>query len=624
LKILTKLLIIAALVVLNTYLASYVDITKTDIKQFFPEATVSNQSDVDTDSRYLFVATENSDILYELEENQLIDGILNLPGKEDVFLVFFNEHTHADVMQKIEGSSYMGTSIIGTLLSEEFIEDLTLFLLVFIPLVIPLLAYVSSVKFVVNTIGEVLAFSAMILAVIVYFDIGLNAAYLLALLFSYIYVFTLINQVYFNKSDTKSLALSLFASLATTWLSALLLSFSGFGVISDFGYSLMIWIAVLTFYLALRLFIRSRTPHSLEWFKLKAPVVRMGYIHTFLGAFLFSSIVLLNVSPIQINLNPLGMSAHKQAIDQFEQQSTLSQPILVTIESQNCPLRTLECNQKLSELIQGMEEKISVKFEPVLDLNTLYSMFTEEQFDQVTSSKFAQFKLGMDMMSIDRYLYGQDFNSANYIASISLLEPVTSLLKLKQDIEQLNAEQSDFQVSIQGHLSQIGVYQNVFIDEMFWSVTSILILLAFLFLVYYRKLAVLLSLLPAVLAIIVLLFIHSVFDMSLSVMTLIAIILFIGLITDNVIHILMTYRMEYVDCFKRVFKPIVLSNLILIISLIIMALAGQGFLKVFGLELAILLLAHLLFLVYLLPTLFLKAMPKQVCQLDRLDKDKSE
>ncbi|MEA3406358.1 MAG: hypothetical protein U9R28_11550 [Pseudomonadota bacterium] len=618
-KVWTKLLIISVLVILNSYLISFVDIAKTDIKQFFPEAAVKNQSDINTESRYLFIATQNPDSLYELEENQLIDGILNLPGKEDVFLVFFNETTHEEVIQKIEGSSYMGTSIVGTLLSEEFIEDLTVFLLVFIPLIIPLLAYVTSVKFVVNTIGEVLAFSALILAVIVYFDIALNSAYLLALLFSYIYVFTLINQVYFNKTGTWPLALSLFASLATTWLSAFLLSFSGFGVIRDFGYSLMIWIGMLLFYLGLRLFIRSRTPHNLEWFKLKAPIVRMRFINLFLGSFLLSAFMLIDLSPIHINLNPLGMSAHKQAISEFEENSSLSQPILMTIESKGCSLRALECNQKLSELIKKVENQISLKFEPVLDLNTLYSSFTEEKFDQVTSAKFAQFKLGMDMMSIDRYLYGKDFNSANYIASISLLEPVASLLDLKQSIEQLNSEQDTFQVVLQGHLSQIGIYQKIFIDEMLWSVTSILLLLAFLFLVFFKKLAVLVSLLPAGLAIIVLLFMHSLFDMTLSVMTLIAIILFIGLITDNVIHILMTYRMEHVDCFKRVFKPIILSNLILIISLSLMALVNHGFLKIFGLELAILLLAHLIFLVYLLPTLFLKTMPKEVCQLGRCE-----
>ncbi|HHS99569.1 MAG TPA: hypothetical protein ENK73_01815 [Thiomicrospira sp.] len=489
--------------------------------------------------------------------------------------------------------------------------------MVFIPLIIPLLAYVTSVKFVVNTFGEVLAFSAFILSVIVYFDITLNAAYLLALLFSYIYIFTLINQVYFNKTKTWSLALSLFASLATTWLSALLLSFSDFGVISDFGYSLMIWIGVLSFYLALRLFIRSRTPHNLEWFKLKAPIVRLRFINLFLAGFLFSSFLLVYLNPIQVNLNPLGMSAHKHAISEFEKNSSLSQPILISIESKDCPLRTLECNQKLSDFILKLENRIAVEFEPVLDLNTLYQSFTEEQFDQVTSAKFAQFKLGMDMMSIDQYLYGKDFSSANYIASISLLEPVTNLLELKQGVEQLNAEQESFEVHLQGHLSLIGNYQKIFIEEMLWSVISIVFLLVVLFVAFYKKIAVLLSLLPAVLAITVLLFMHSLFDITLSVMTLIAIILFIGLITDNVIHILMTYKMEYVDCFKRVFKPIILSNLILIISLFVMAVVSQGFLKMFGLELAVLLLAHLIFLVYLLPTLFLKAMPKQACQADK-------
>lgn len=611
-KVITKLLLIVILIVINAYLVSSVELLKTDVKQFFPDVETSQTNNLDVEkNQYLFVSTDNPEPLYNLESENLIDGVISLFERPDVFLVFFDEAVHNQVIDGLSASSIMGTSIVGNLLSDEFLLDIQTFLIVFIPLMIPFLAFFTSVKFVLNTIGEVLFYSAFVLTVIVFFEVALNSAYLLSLLFSYIYIFTLINQVYYNRVATYSLALSLSASLGTTGLSAFLLYYSGFGVISDFGKSLMLWVLVLAIYLGFRLFIRVRVPHVLDWFKMQAPIFQARSVLQLITLFIFSFVLLLSFNPVNVNLNPLGMSSYKGEITTFEANSSLSQPILLTVKSNDCSLRSLECNQQLSSFVKQIENKIEVKFQPILDLNSLYQSFTEEPFSSVTPAKFAQFKLGLDMLSVDQYLYETKQNSANYIAAVSLLEPVDGLIELKNSIESLNAEQAAFTVELQGHLSKIASYQSIFLNEMFLSVVSMLFLLAILFLIGYRKFAVLVSLLPAVLAISVLFFIHSIVNLDLSVMTLIAIILFVGLITDNLIHILMTYRMQNVDCFQTVFKPIILSNVFLILSMALMGIVNSGFMKVFGIELAILLSAHLLFLVYFLPTLFSKLIPRK-------------
>ncbi|MBN2864432.1 MAG: hypothetical protein JXK16_00330 [Thiotrichales bacterium] len=610
-KVITKLLLIAFLIIVNAYLVSSVELVKTDVKQFFPDENTSQHNNLNIEkSQYLFVSTNDPEPLYDLESQKLIDGVINVVDKSDVFLVFFNEDAHNQVIDDLTSSSIMGTSIVGSLLSDEFISDVQTFLVVFIPIMIPLLAFFTSVKFVLNTIGEVLFYSAFVVSIIVFFEIALNSAYLLSLLFSYIYIFTLINQVYYNRVATYSLVMSLSASLVTTGLSAFLLYYSGFGVISDFGKSLMIWVLVLAIYLSFRLLVRVRMPHALDWFKMRAPLFKVKSVLQLIVLFTLSFVLLILYSPVNVNLNPLGMSSYQSEIKSFESKSSLSQPILLTIQSKDCSLRNLKCNQQLSTFVSEIERKIEIKFQPILDLNTLYQSFTEESFEGVTPAKFAQFKLGLDMMSVDRYLYGSSQNTANYIAAVSLLEPVDDLIELKRSIESLNNEQSLFTVELEGHLSKIASYQTIFLNEMFWSVLSMLTLLATLFLIGYRKFAVLVSLLPAVLAISVLFFMHSLFKIDLSVMTLIAIILFVGLITDNVIHILMTYRMDNVDCFQTVFKPIILSNVFLILSMALMGLVNDGFMKVFGIELAILLSAHLLFLIYFVPTLFSKLMPR--------------
>ena len=611
-KVISKLLLIALLIVVNAYLISSVELIKTDVKQFFPDAGTSQSNNLDVEkNQYLFVSTDNPEPLYDLESKDLIDGVISLVERPDVYLVFFDEAAHNKVIEGLSASSIMGTSIVGNLLSDEFLYDIQTFLIVFIPLMIPFLAFFTSVRFVLNTIGEVLFYSVFVLATIVYFKVALNSAYLLSLLFSYIYIFTLINQVYYNRVATRSLVLSLGASLGTTGLSAFLLYYSGFGVISDFGKSLMLWVLVLAVYLSLRLLFITRVPHVLKWFKMQAPIFKAQSVLKLVGLFIIAFVILLSFKPVNVNLNPLGMSSYQGEITTFETKSSLSQPILLTIKSNNCSLRKLECNQQLSNFVKQIEHKIEVKFQPILDLNSLYQSFTEEPFSNVTPPKFAQFKLGLDMLSVDQYLYETKQNSGNYIAAVSLLEPVDGLIDLKSSIESLNNEQVAFTVELQGHLSNIATYQSTFLNEMFWSVLSMLFLLAVLFLIGYRKFAVLVSLLPAVLAISVLFVIHSLFDLDLSVMTLIAIILFVGLITDNLIHILMTYRIQDVNCFQTVFKPIILSNVFLILSMALMGIVNSGFMKIFGIELAILLSAHLLFLVYFLPTLFSKLMPRK-------------
>ena len=195
-KVISKLLLIALLIVVNAYLISSVELIKTDVKQFFPDAGTSQSNNLDVEkNQYLFVSTDNPEPLYDLESKDLIDGVISLVERPDVYLVFFDEAAHNKVIEGLSASSIMGTSIVGNLLSDEFLYDIQTFLIVFIPLMIPFLAFFTSVRFVLNTIGEVLFYSVFVLATIVYFKVALNSAYLLSLLFSYIYIFSLINQV---------------------------------------------------------------------------------------------------------------------------------------------------------------------------------------------------------------------------------------------------------------------------------------------------------------------------------------------------------------------------------------------------------------------------------------------
>jgi hypothetical protein len=438
--------------------------------------------------------------------------------------------------------------------------------------------------------------------------IKLNSAYLLSLLFIYIYVFTLINQIYYNKTPIRKLSISLAASLITTWLSALLLSISGFGIISDFGTALMVWIGLLSFYVALRVTLFKEAKHDLKWFTFKEPpVISLKKI----AAITFLSMIgLLLVNPSNINLNPLSFSSNHQKITEFETNHSLSQPVLLAIQAKDCSYRTLDCNLKLHDLQARLKQHMQLKFQPVLDLNSLYLNLMEEPFTEVTPAKFAQFKLALDLFSNESILYSADFKTAYIMVSVSIMEPIKQLITLLQGIDQVNQQTTHFMIVPQGHLAKVANYQQTFLDEMLESMTYIFLLLALLFTLFYMSLRVLISLLPAIISVALLLSLHALLKIDLSVMTMIALILFIGLITDNLIHILITYKIVTQGCFKVVYRPIILSNTIMIISLFFMALITEGFLKAFGMELALLLSFHLILMIYLLPTLFKRFMPQ--------------
>ncbi len=609
-----KALLLITSIALNALLLQNVSIVGTDIEQFFPLKADSQNSKGDSiaDSRYLFVVSEDEHLYESLEEQQLIQGHIKLPETPNVALTFFSKAHQTELIQNLPPESYLGTPIVGDLLSTEFMQDMQSYLWKFIPILLPLILFMTSARYLLNVVNEVLLFSLLILGTIVFWPIPLNSAYLLSLLFIYIYVFTLINQIYYNKTPIRKLSISLAASLITTWLSALLLSISGFGVISDFGTALMIWIGLLSLYIGIRVFWFPANKHNLKWFTFKKPPFISLKKIIAISTLILSGLVFVDLN--NINLNPLSLSSYHQSIAAFENQHSLSQPVLLAISAQDCSFRSLECNQKLFKLQSRITQKLPINTQPIFNLNSFYKRLMEESFASVTPAKFAQFKLALDLYSDDTILYSSDFKTTYFMVSVSIMKPVNELISLLQAIEQVNQKNPSFNIEPQGHLAKIASYQQVFVNEMLESMTYIFLLLALLFTLFYMSLRVLISLLPALFSVALLLTLHGLLKIELSVMTMIALILFIGLITDNLIHILITYKTLTQGCFKVVYKPIILSNSIMIISLFSMVGITEGFLKAFGVELALLLSFHMILMIYLLPTLFKHFIPHPIPQ----------
>jgi len=84
--------------------------------------------------------------------------------------------------------------------------------------------------------------------------------------------------------------------------------------------------------------------------------------------------------------------------------------------------------------------------------------------------------------------------------------------------------------------------------------------------------------------------------------TLLGTVLFVGLVTDSVIHLFICIRQQGHACIGSVLRPIIVSNMTMLIGLAGM-LFGGTMIRQFGLELGSLLAANLAVVVYLLPML---------------------
>ncbi|WP_321324893.1 hypothetical protein [Thiomicrorhabdus sp.] len=586
----------------NVFLAKDTTLKPIDIEHFFPHKATKSIPPKTLDFRYLFVHQANTDKLTELEDEQVINYFLNIPNSQNNYLVLYKEPQQTALLKSLNSADYMGTPILGSILSNEFLTDVFTYLILLIPILIPFIIWLTSVRYLYKLTLEVSLFSILVLGCIYALNIALDAAYMLSLLFVYLYAFTMVNQIYFNGIKTKQLLMSIGVSLLTTWLSAMLLYFSEFDVISKFGSSLTVWLAILTLYLGLRLWLKSRIALNLKWFKLKPFYIKKHQAWLFIVTLLVLSIGPF-IKPIDVNLNPLNLSAFQNKIEQFESKHIFSQPILISIQSKNCSFIKLSCNQKLAKIEDTISQQFPIPMNRVTDIKSLYKNFTNHEFSQATSATFAQFKLAMEMMSSEQFLYNNNYQTAFMMVSVSLLTPIQQLTQTKDYLVNLNQQYPDFKITLLGRFNDIAHYQSIFLDEMWFGILLIFSLIAMSLIFYFKNVKVVVTLIPAVLTLVIFTAIHWWANIDLSIMSLIAVILFVGLIADNLIHILFAYKIVFEDCYKTALKPIILSNVIMIVSLGLMLFLEKGFLKFFGLELALLLAVHLLLIIFLLPGL---------------------
>ncbi|MBT8348113.1 MAG: hypothetical protein HKP62_01535 [Sulfurovum sp.] len=605
-KPLFKTLTFVLLVVVNLFYINKITIVPMNIESFFPQDSMveNNTSILKNSKRILFSANTDKKALDALREDGILNDVMNLENFNHTSMLIFRQSDQHEIISKLNNETILGPPIVGEILSKEFISDTKNYLMYVIPFLLPIFILLTSLRYLFLISIEMLFISFLLLSSIAYYGYEINVSFSLSLVFSYIYAFTILNYFFYGNIDSQHLWKGLMISLLTTILSAVILMQSSFSIIADFGKSLLMWMIVLVCYLFIRRFFIKVRHFDLSWLDhFRKDQLIAKYIIFFL--ILLGILALIQSNKLIINLNPVSSSYSSQHINKFEQEHILAQPVVIGIRSHECTYREVNCVKELSAIVEDITHDFPLKMESIMDINSLYYRFTGANIQETNREKLAQFYLALEFSSNPEYVMNSDTTQAYMLLNISIKSSTQSLTELMYFLNNIDKKYQYFTIDSLGHLAQIQQYKEMFFEETFMGMSIMLGFIIIVFLFYYGNISMIIAFIPALITLCIFFALHVLFSVSISLMSLVSLILFIGLIGDNIIHIFICYKKNGTLCFKTVYKPIILSNILMIISLFGMAFTGT-LLQKFGLELGLLLAVHLLLLVYVLPILVVK------------------
>jgi hypothetical protein len=141
----------------------------------------------------------------------------------------------------------------------------------------------------------------------------------------------------------------------------------------------------------------------------------------------------------------------------------------------------------------------------------------------------------------------------------------------------------------------------MFMQEFFIGLLATLLLSALFFLFYCKNFLSAFIIFSSVLfSLSFLALMHMLFNKAFSLLTLMSIILYAGLIADSLIQLFICYKSSQTQCERTVLHPVFVSNAAILIFLFGMFFV-QGILASFAFDMSILLGSNLVFVVWILP-----------------------
>jgi predicted RND superfamily exporter protein len=604
LKTAVKSLLLLALLFVNYLLVSQVPVERIDWSSFFPQSADKTGSEhwFDANIQYLFIELPDKKRAQEWLDDAKILNFYELDARSKLYLLIFDRSQQNTLLSDLSEYSFSGTSVIGLEIMNNFIDEAKFYALYIAPFLLVLLLLITSFTYWINMLTEIGMYHLLLVLTLLLSGFRIDSASLLALIFLVIYAFTLFNYLHSGEIDRSRLAFGIIMSIGTTALSSLFLYLSQFGLISTFGAMMLLGLSILLCYTLLRLYLIENFYFPFRWLDSRLTRKKsymQGILIMFSGIVMMSFVTYKNLS---IDLNPVNLikasSDTISKIDAFEKKHLPSLPLVIQVTAKEKDFSDLQKARELSGIAHAAMQIVPGKM--LYDMERAYRLFAEAPFAGATPQSYAQFLLASEMAESGMPIFSDDYTQS----FITMLIPITThsddIASMTARLEQLQLQYPGFSIEVLGKIADLGHFVSIFLKEFAIGLTLSIGFVFLFFLFYcktYKSVAVLLS---TLFSLTTLLAIHALLQVEVTLMTLLSVILFAGLVTDSIIHIFICYKERGTECFDSVTKPIVLSNISMLIGLGGM-LFGGSLMQQFGFELAILLGANLLFILYVMP-----------------------
>ncbi|MHC3994100.1 RND transporter family protein [Thiomicrolovo sp. ZZH C-3] len=600
-----KTAVLLLLLMFGAALMRQVEVRTVDWSHFFPDtpAATLQQQWFTPDQQYLFAVLSEDAPLLAWRSEGVITDYFRL-DRQDLYLLTFSRGKQNALLARVAPYPHSGTAVVGALLLQGFFDDMAFYLYAIAPFLLLLLWLLTSLTYLLNILIEIGTFTVSLLAVLVVGGIAVDPAALLAIVFLIIYALTLFNYLHSGEIGNHQLAFGITLSIATTALSSLFLYGSDFGLINTFGKMMLIGLGVLYGYLLGRIYLFGQVECEFGWrrrWHMDNAGIKKGLLLFGGGAvvcgFVCAKGALVDLNPL--NLMQPTMATYKR-IAEFESGHLPTLPFVVRLRARKGDFSDLKTARALAGLTPRIAETV-----PGVLLGSLpqgYQRFAAAPLSAASPDAYAQYLLALEWLDGGLPLLSPDRRDTYMTLSIPITTPSYTITAMVKQLQAIGDTSAAFSVSVLGKIADFEHFLRRFAGEFIAGVTISLGFVVLFFLLYCRTWKSVIVLVSPLLSLLLLAGIHRLLGMDFTMITLLGTILFIGLVTDSIIHLFICIKHKGHRCIGDVLRPIIVSNMTMLIGLAGMLLGGT-MIRQFGLELGILLAANLAVVVYLLPVL---------------------
>ena len=596
---------------MNYKVLTSIDVHPIEWNSFLPKSLYEPKGQLiaNGQKQYLFCKIPTAEDMQKLKRTGLVEKIIPLQNHQNTYILLFDISKLTPLLDVTKQYEKSGTSMVGGLLFENFFEELSLYTTKMLPFILLALLLLIPFELWLDITIEMALYLLLLSFVLSLGFFEINSASLLATVFLVIYALTLINYIYSEGMDKKRLFFGIQISVAATIISALFLVASNFGLIHSFGVMLLVGLVVLHFYMNLRIYLlkyfapRYHQHRFTSLFRKKT--LQLQKLTLAIGAIAAIALLTFGFKSLTIDLNILNLlpvsSKPLLKMKTFEKDQIDTLPFVITLSSKNDSFTKEQSIKDLIRFQKTLQEKVKVNI--IASPANNFDNFKKSAIHPDDPNLFAQFLLANTLFEHQFDLYSSDMSKSYIIVTIPIAIKTQDMRKLINEIKALRTNYPQYGISIEGKIADLEHYISLFIEEFFVGLITTLMATALFFWFYCKNIVSIVTIaFSALFSIGVLALAHMGFSKPFTVITLLSVILYAGLITDSLIQLFICYKNNGVACEKSVLEPIFISNISILIFLFGM-LFVQGIMKEFAFDLSILLGANLSFVLFVVPAI---------------------